>query len=163
MFSVEEPEQDIQPGTVLDVTLLRKAGEGFGLNIVGGTDSREFGNNTSIFISSINTYGPAAACRQLDVGDRLLQINDFDLLEVTHSEAVDAFRKAGTSITLTIEKFAQQLFVAQLPTDNVSCGATFGERVKNFINSWAGAVLIGTSTGALVMYTVSKFWKHNLK
>lgn len=52
-------------------------GESFGFNIVGGTDSREFGNNSSIFISSINTYGPAASSRQLDVGDKLLQVGGY--------------------------------------------------------------------------------------
>ncbi|XP_028409775.1 synaptojanin-2-binding protein-like [Dendronephthya gigantea] len=163
MSSGEEPEQDIQPGTVLEVRITRNPGEGFGLNIVGGIDSREIGNNTSIFISSINTYGPAASCGQLDVGDRLLQINEFSLIGVTHSDAVDAFRNAGTTIILRIEKFAQQLLVAKLSTDNVQCSATFGERMRNFMNSWAGAVFIGTTAGALVMYTVSKYWKFNLK
>ena len=164
MFSVKETEHDIQPGTVLDATITRKSGEGFGLNIVGGVDSREFGQNTSIFISSINTYGPAAACGNLDVGDRLLQINEFSLLDVTHSEAVEAFRNAGLTVTLRIEKFAQQLLVAKLSTENPPpCSSTFKERFKNFINSWAGAILIGTTTGALVMYTVSKYWKLNLK
>ncbi|XP_046848920.1 synaptojanin-2-binding protein-like [Xenia sp. Carnegie-2017] len=159
MFSAEE---HVQPGMVFEVILNRETGESFGLNIVGGTDSREFGNNTSIFISSINSHGPAASCKQLDVGDRILQIDDKILNDVTHSEAVEAFRNSGLSVKLRVEKFAQQLFVANLSETNIS-NTTISGRIRNFVNSWAGALLIGTTTGIVVMYTISKHWKLNLK
>lgn len=50
---------------------------------------------------------------------------------------------------------------ANLPKGSAHVSATFSERMQNFINSWAGAIFIGTTTGALVMYTVSKYWKQN--
>ena len=49
-------------------------GEGFGLNIVGGTDSKDVSTHSGIFISSINPGGPADQCGDLNIGDRLLQV-----------------------------------------------------------------------------------------
>lgn len=58
--------------------------------------------------------------------------------------------------------FTYFAFQANLSDTNIS-NTTISGRIRNFVNSWAGALLIGTTTGIVVMYTISKHWKLNLK
>lgn len=67
------------------VKLKRKnSREGLGISITGG---REHG--VPILISEIHSNGPAARSGQLYVGDAILAVNDIDLKETIHSEAVE--------------------------------------------------------------------------
>lgn len=163
MFTIDDTEEVVyEAGTVLDIELHRESGEGFGLNIVGGMDSKDVSTHSGIFISSINPGGPADQCGDLNVGDRLLQIKDLSLTEVTHEQAVDAFRNAGLVINLKVEKFGQRLLIGKISADMVdgprslSNTTTSLQHVKNFFNSWPGALIIGTVAGMAAMFGFNK-------
>lgn len=79
-------------GLVEEVQLIRDTKNALGLSIVGGVDhcSHPFGaNNPGVFISKIANGSPAAKCRRLRLGDRILKVNGRDVEKAKHSEAVD--------------------------------------------------------------------------
>merc|ERR1712008_411546 len=56
-----------------------------------------------VFISKINPVGVISSrCPQLEVGQRIIEVNGQSLLGATHSEAVDALRNSGNSIHLLV-------------------------------------------------------------
>jgi protein scribble len=62
-------------GSVEEVELLRDSKNSLGLSIVGGVDhcSHPFGvTQPGVFISKISVNSPAAQCKRLRVGDRIL-------------------------------------------------------------------------------------------
>jgi hypothetical protein len=68
------------------VVELRREGtrEGLGISITGGRD-----HGVPILISEIHEDGPAARSEQLYVGDAILAVNDVDLKDVSHTQAVE--------------------------------------------------------------------------
>nr|XP_026696506.1 protein scribble homolog isoform X12 [Ciona intestinalis] len=80
-------------------------GEGpLGLSIVGGRDhnSHPFGiSEPGIFVSKIQADG-AAANSNLRIGDRILEVNDIDLMYASHDEGVNALLASGQSMRLLV-------------------------------------------------------------
>ncbi|KAK3547795.1 hypothetical protein QTP86_031455, partial [Hemibagrus guttatus] len=68
---------------------------GLGFSIAGGTDNPHVGDDPSIFITKIIPGGAAAQDGRLRVNDSILFVNDADVREVTHSEAVEVLKEAG--------------------------------------------------------------------
>uniref|UniRef100_A0AAR2KUI7 Discs, large homolog 4a (Drosophila) n=1 Tax=Pygocentrus nattereri TaxID=42514 RepID=A0AAR2KUI7_PYGNA len=75
---------------------------GLGFSIAGGTDNPHVGDDPSIFITKIIPGGAAAQDGRLRVNDSILFVNDADVREVTHSQAVDALKEAGPIVRLYI-------------------------------------------------------------
>ncbi|XP_060517759.1 Golgi-associated PDZ and coiled-coil motif-containing protein-like [Cylas formicarius] len=70
-------------GDIRVVVVKRKPEQGLGISITGG---REHG--VPILISELEPNGPAAISEQLYIGDAILSVNDIDLRNVCHKEAV---------------------------------------------------------------------------
>ncbi|CAI4227260.1 unnamed protein product [Auanema sp. JU1783] len=79
------------------VSLERAENKGFGLHIVGGTDSPHI---------------PASRSGVLHEGDRVISINGCLLDNTTHDEAVNAFRIAGEKADLIVESGAETRIVS---------------------------------------------------
>ncbi len=73
-------------GQIRIVNLVRQSNskEGLGISITGGKE-----HGVPILISEIHTNGPAARSGELFVGDAILSVNEFNLKEALHSEAVE--------------------------------------------------------------------------
>ncbi|XP_051506850.1 leucine-rich repeat-containing protein 1-like isoform X1 [Myxocyprinus asiaticus] len=75
---------------------------GLGICIAGGKGSLPYKeNDEGIFISRVYKGGPAEKAG-LHVGDRVLEVNGHDMQEVTHHEAVNALRNAGSCIKMKV-------------------------------------------------------------
>ncbi|XP_076842172.1 disks large homolog 4-like isoform X3 [Brachyhypopomus gauderio] len=81
---------------------LERGNSGLGFSIAGGTDNPHVGDDPSIFITKIIPGGAAAQDGRLRVNDSILFVNDADVREVTHSQAVDALKEAGPIVRLYI-------------------------------------------------------------
>ncbi|CAG2171770.1 unnamed protein product [Oppiella nova] len=81
---------------------LRKAG--LGMSIKGGLDSPDQYDDPHIYVSKVFTDGMAYADGRLQLGDVILSVNGFPLIDVMHFEAVDAIISAGTEITLYVKR-----------------------------------------------------------
>ncbi|XP_066514825.1 disks large homolog 4 [Hoplias malabaricus] len=81
---------------------LERGNSGLGFSIAGGTDNPHVGDDPSIFITKIIPGGAAAQDGRLRVNDSILFVNDMDVREVTHSQAVDSLKEAGPIVRLYI-------------------------------------------------------------
>ncbi|GFS87032.1 protein lap4 [Nephila pilipes] len=88
-----------------EVTVPRLNGS-LGLSIMGGCDQTcfPFGNGRpGIYVSRIVRNGTAAKTKKIRVGDHILKVNDIDLSNLTHSEAVSALCSSANEVKLTIQ------------------------------------------------------------
>ncbi|XP_048006781.1 disks large 1 tumor suppressor protein isoform X7 [Leguminivora glycinivorella] len=87
----------------LTVVLSRAGGAGLGFSIAGGSDNPHIGDDPHIYVTKL-IPGGAAAASQLQINDAILQVNDTNVENVTHAEAVDALKKAGNTVRLKIKR-----------------------------------------------------------
>jgi len=86
---------------------LERGGAGLGFSIAGGTDNPHISNDNSIFITKIIDGGAAAQDGRLKVNDIITHVNGDCVIEVPHSAAVDALKRAGNSVFLTVKRKKQ--------------------------------------------------------
>ena len=77
------------------IQIKKKPNEGLGISIKGGKENR-----MPILISKIFRGLAADLTGQLFVGDAILSVNDQNLLEATHEEAVQALKNSGEYVVL---------------------------------------------------------------
>lgn len=70
----------------------------------GGTDNPHLPDDNSIFITKIIDGGAAAHDGRLRVNDIITHVNGVCVIEVPHSAAVDALKRAGNSVHLTVKR-----------------------------------------------------------
>ncbi|XP_026120368.1 disks large homolog 1 isoform X8 [Carassius auratus] len=83
---------------------LERGNSGLGFSIAGGTDNPHIGEDPSIFITKIIPGGAAAQDGRLSVNDCILRVNDVDVRDVTHSNAVEALKEAGCIVRLYVRR-----------------------------------------------------------
>ncbi|KAK7144745.1 hypothetical protein R3I94_010990 [Phoxinus phoxinus] len=83
---------------------LERGNSGLGFSIAGGTDNPHIGEDPSIFITKIIPGGAAAQDGRLRVNDSILRVNDADVRDVTHSNAVEALKDAGCIVRLYVRR-----------------------------------------------------------
>lgn len=67
-----------------------------------------YGNNTAIFITKLTQGGVAEQDGRLRPNDILYRVNDVDLAEAEHTDAVQALKEAGQIVQLVTKiKFMQ--------------------------------------------------------
>ncbi|KAK9869725.1 hypothetical protein WA026_003462 [Henosepilachna vigintioctopunctata] len=98
--SVDENNLE-QFGEVRTVLVKRKQGQGLGISITGG---REHG--VPILISELEPRGPAAMTEKLFIGDAILYVNDKDLRQACHKEAVDILQQQSGDCLLQVQYIA---------------------------------------------------------
>ncbi|XP_050413169.2 membrane-associated guanylate kinase, WW and PDZ domain-containing protein 2 isoform X3 [Patella vulgata] len=79
---------------------LDRGSRGFGFSIRGG---REF-NNMPLFVLRIAEGGAADVDGRLRVGDQILEINQIETSNMTHSEAIDIIQNGGTIVRLKMKR-----------------------------------------------------------
>lgn len=95
-----------EPWEYDDISLDR-GGAGLGFSIAGGTDNPHVSNDASIYITKIIDGGAAAVDGRLKVNDIITHVNNVCVIDVPHSAAVDALKKAGNSVHLTVKRKRQ--------------------------------------------------------
>uniref|UniRef100_A0A3P8WW73 Discs, large homolog 4a (Drosophila) n=1 Tax=Cynoglossus semilaevis TaxID=244447 RepID=A0A3P8WW73_CYNSE len=98
LFQVNGTEGEIE----YEEITLERGNSGLGFSIAGGTDNPHVGDDPSIFITKIIPGGAAAQDGRLSVNDCILFVNDVDVREVTHSQAVEALKEAGAIVRLYV-------------------------------------------------------------
>ncbi|XP_042216438.1 protein lap4-like isoform X3 [Homarus americanus] len=97
---------DPQPKGLKEVIIKKLAGERLGMNIKGGVQGSP-GNpldksDEGVFLSKINSNGAVHRDGRLKVGQRVLEVNEHSLLGISHEEAVNIMRTAGSTIRLVV-------------------------------------------------------------
>ncbi|XP_070537894.1 discs large homolog 1-like protein isoform X4 [Ptychodera flava] len=83
---------------------LQRGGAGLGFSIAGGTDNPHIGEDPSIFITKLIPGGAAAVDGHLKLNDIIVKVNDTDTVNVPHSTAVDALKKAGDVVRMILRR-----------------------------------------------------------
>ncbi|XP_064633877.1 membrane-associated guanylate kinase, WW and PDZ domain-containing protein 2-like isoform X4 [Lineus longissimus] len=126
-----------------DVTVTRRESEGFGFVIISsvtksGSTIGEFiekenceklqpGHKCSPWIGRIIEKSPAERCGRLHVGDRILAVNNVDIMRMHHEDIVNLIKDSGYSVTVTIGP----------PQDDVSSSASQRSSQGSMINAMA--------------------------
>ncbi|XP_028289663.1 protein scribble homolog isoform X4 [Gouania willdenowi] len=98
--------RDPSPPGMQDVEIQKQPGEKLGISIRGGAKGHA-GNpfdptDEGIFISKVSSCGAAARDGRLQVGMRILEVNNHSLLGMTHTEAVRVLRAVGDSLLMLV-------------------------------------------------------------
>ncbi|XP_033759866.1 disks large 1 tumor suppressor protein-like isoform X3 [Pecten maximus] len=88
---------------VLEVELV-KGNKGLGFSIAGGIGNQHIPGDNGIFVTKIIEGGAAEQDGRLAMGDRLIAVNDENLENVSHEEAVAALKATQEVVRLTIAK-----------------------------------------------------------
>jgi hypothetical protein len=83
---------------------LERGGSGLGFSIAGGVDNPHIGNDSSIYITKLIPGGAASIDKRLLVNDIILSVNDCNVVNVSHSVAVEALKRAGNKVELYVKR-----------------------------------------------------------
>ncbi|XP_026090948.1 tyrosine-protein phosphatase non-receptor type 13-like isoform X3 [Carassius auratus] len=86
---------------IVKLQLEKPPAGGLGFSVIGG--------ERGIFVKSITPGGTADTAGTLQVGDRLLKVNEDLMIGVSHSEAVTTIRKAKGLVHLTVSRPLEQM------------------------------------------------------
>ncbi|XP_070784286.1 protein scribble homolog isoform X2 [Enoplosus armatus] len=98
--------RDPSPPGMQEIVIQKQPGEKLGISIRGGAKGHA-GNpfdatDEGIFISKVSSSGAAARDARLQVGMRILEVNNHSLLGMTHTEAVRVLRAVGDSLVMLV-------------------------------------------------------------
>ncbi|AWP00571.1 putative disks large -like 2 isoform 2 [Scophthalmus maximus] len=89
--------------TIIEIKLI-KGPKGLGFSIAGGVGNQHIPSDNSIFVTKIIDGGAAQKDGRLQVGDRLLMVNNYSLEEVSHEEAVAILKNTSDVVYLKVGK-----------------------------------------------------------
>ncbi|XP_062870557.1 disks large homolog 2 isoform X1 [Trichomycterus rosablanca] len=89
--------------TVVEIKLI-KGPKGLGFSIAGGVGNQHIPGDNSIYVTKIIDGGAAQKDSRLQVGDRLIMVNNYTLEEVTHEEAVAILKNTSDIVYLKVGK-----------------------------------------------------------
>lgn len=96
----EDAACEDEPGWHYETVVLSRAGgSGLGFSIAGGTDNPHLVGDSRIYVTKL-IPGGAAAASTLCINDVILRVNEASLFGVCHADAVDALKRAGTTVKL---------------------------------------------------------------
>jgi len=84
--------------------LLIKGDSGLGFSIAGGRENPHIVGDPGIFITKIIPGGAAADDGRLRMNDQIVTVNDVNVEDCTHEEAVAALKAAGTNVHLYVRR-----------------------------------------------------------
>ncbi|CAI2357114.1 unnamed protein product [Caenorhabditis sp. 36 PRJEB53466] len=83
---------------------LIKGERGLGFSIAGGRGNEHVKEDTDIYVTKIIDDGAADLDGRLRVGDKILEVDNHSLVNVTHDIAVDVLKKTGNRVRLLVQK-----------------------------------------------------------
>uniref|UniRef100_A0A4W6DB94 Discs, large homolog 2 (Drosophila) n=1 Tax=Lates calcarifer TaxID=8187 RepID=A0A4W6DB94_LATCA len=89
--------------TIIEIKLI-KGPKGLGFSIAGGVGNQHIPGDNSIYVTKIIDGGAAQKDGRLQVGDRLLMVNNYSLEEVSHEEAVAILKNTSDVVYLKVGK-----------------------------------------------------------
>jgi len=84
--------------------VLERGNSGLGFSISGGTDNPHLADDPAICLTKIISGGAAAVDGRLKINDVILKVNDVSVVNVPHSAAVDALKRAGNLVRLNVRR-----------------------------------------------------------
>ncbi|KAM9728286.1 disks large homolog 2 isoform 15-T16 [Menidia menidia] len=89
--------------TIIEIKLV-KGPKGLGFSIAGGVGNQHIPGDNSIYVTKVIEGGAAQKDGRLQVGDRLLMVNNCSLEEVSHEEAVVILKNTSDVVFVKVGK-----------------------------------------------------------
>ncbi|CAI5454599.1 unnamed protein product [Caenorhabditis angaria] len=83
---------------------LYKGTKGLGFSIAGGVGNENVPGDTDIYVTNIIDEGAADIDGRLRVGDKILEVDNIPLVNVTHEHAVEVLKNTGNRVRLLVQK-----------------------------------------------------------
>ena len=109
-----------------EITIERGLG-GLGFTVAGGIDTPHYKNDHNVYITRLIQNGPADLDGRLKVEDIIVRVNDSELIEVKHSEAVSALKNSGNRVQLLIKRRKVQ----PLASNNSAAGKNISYTIRH--------------------------------
>lgn len=137
-------------GEVLRIELFKATSKGLGFSIAGGVGNQHIPGDNGIYVTKIMEKGAAHIDGRLEVGDRLVAVNECQLEGVTHEDAVAALKATSDHVVLTVRKISTNRAVIPPGAPGSSGSSISNNRTTNTRNSLQSlpSAAIG-GTGAL--------------
>ena len=120
-----------------DEIVLDRGTYGLGFSIAGGVDNPHVTNDTSIYITKLIPGGAASMDKRLRVNDIILKVNEVSVVNVSHSVAVEALKRAGNRVCLSVKRklsqnaHAEELLEVELGKGSKGLGFTIAGGIGN--------------------------------
>ncbi|XP_038051206.1 disks large homolog 1-like isoform X2 [Patiria miniata] len=101
------PMNNIEEWEYEDI-ILNRGGAGLGFSIAGGVDNPHVPDDPSIFITKLIPGGAAAVGGRLRLNDVIIRVNETEIHNVPHQNAVDALKKTGSIVNLVVRRRRQR-------------------------------------------------------
>ncbi|XP_072119410.1 disks large homolog 2 isoform X2 [Mobula birostris] len=89
--------------TIAEIKLI-KGPKGLGFSIAGGVGNQHIPGDNSIYVTKVIDGGAAQRDGTLQIGDRLLMVNNYSLEEIAHEEAVTILKNTSDVVYLKVGK-----------------------------------------------------------
>ncbi|XP_069069253.1 disks large homolog 1 isoform X5 [Pleurodeles waltl] len=89
---------------IMEIKLVKGPKAGLGFSIAGGVGNQHIPGDNSIYVTKIIEGGAAHKDGRLQIGDKLLAVNNACLEEVSHEEAVTALKNTSDFVCLKVAK-----------------------------------------------------------
>lgn len=99
-----EQPKPIEGNQQTEEIILTKGTKGLGFSIAGGRENQHVPNDDGIYITKIIDGGAAQQDGRLQVGDKIIRVNETSLEDVTHEEAVAALKKTQDRVVIVISR-----------------------------------------------------------
>lgn len=83
---------------------LERGSTGLGFTVAGGTDNPHYRDDSQIYITRLIPNGPASLDGRLKLEDIITRVDETDLKNIKHSEAVAALKNSGKRVQLYIKR-----------------------------------------------------------
>ncbi|CAG9813000.1 unnamed protein product [Phaedon cochleariae] len=115
-LALDQPESEaVLPETEVFVVELTKDDLGLGITVAGyvcekGITDKENGRGipeeiSGIFVKSISKGSAADLTQNIEINDRIVQVNDISVLGFSNHQAVELLRNTGSTVTLKLERY----------------------------------------------------------
>lgn len=104
--------------------ILTKGTKGLGFSIAGGKGNQHVPNDDGIYITKIIDGGAAQQDGRLQVGDKIVRVNETSLEDVTHEDAVATLKKTQDRVVIVVSR------VGMMYTDSGTPPPVYHEAVK---------------------------------
>lgn len=84
--------------------VLTKGTKGLGFSIAGGKGNQHVPNDDGIYITKIIDGGAAQQDGRLQVGDKIVRVNDTSLEDVAHEDAVATLKKTQNKVVIVVSR-----------------------------------------------------------
>lgn len=92
---------------------LERGPSGLGFTVAGGVDNPHYRNDNSIYITRLIPNGPAHLDGRLKLEDIIVRVDDTNLIDVKHAEAVSALKNSANRVQLLIKRRKPRTVILQ--------------------------------------------------